>query len=93
MIDADGFVLKEKVAALQEAILSKHPTLPTLLQEIHRTLKAQPENVTLLEDEEIRIIVSGLEIQTGFELAREAGSKSKKSSTAAEIKRLGSDAF
>ena len=93
MNDSIGYQLKEKVSALQEAILSKHPKMPILLQEIHKALKAQPENITLLGEEEIGIIVSGLEIQTGYELAASMTKGSGKSSTAAKIKSLGSEAF
>jgi hypothetical protein len=88
----DGFILKEKVASLQEALLSKHPRMPTLLQEIHKTLKQYPEQVTLLEEEEINIIVQGLEKQTGVELVQQTV-KSAKSSATAKIKSLGADAF
>jgi hypothetical protein len=75
-----GFVLKEKVASLQQALLDKHPSMPTLLQEIHKAIQQQPEQVTLLAPEEIAIIVSGLEKQTGVELARVTVSSSKSKS-------------
>lgn len=88
-----GFILKEKVASLQAAILAKHPTMPSLLQEIHRTLKQQPENVTLLEPEEINIIVQGLEIQTGVELVKTTVKSVKSASKLNDIKSKGADAF
>lgn len=87
--------LKVKVASLQEALLHKHPTMPTLLREIHTALKKQPENMTLLDEEEINVIVNGLEKQTGFELAQTV-TKSAKSSSAslkAKIANKGIDAF
>lgn len=56
--------IKSKLDALQEALLSSHPTLPTLLRDIHRTLKAQPDQVTLMTPEEIQIVVLGLAKQT-----------------------------
>jgi hypothetical protein len=37
--------IKIKIAELQAAILQSHPTMPTLLQAIHRILKSDPENV------------------------------------------------
>ena len=48
--------LSEKVSALSEAILSRHPTMPTLLREIHTTLRSYPEQVTLLSESEIQVI-------------------------------------
>lgn len=59
-----AFELKEKVAQLADKILAKHPTMPTLLREIHTTLRQYPEQVTCLNEEEICIIISGLKVQT-----------------------------
>lgn len=87
--------LQSKVSLLQEALLHKHPTMPTLLREIHTALKKQPENVTLLSEDEIKVIVNGLEKQTGFELAQTI-TKSTKSPSAtlkAKIANKGVDAF
>ena len=89
-----GFELKEKVQSLQNALLDRHPRMATLLQEIHKTLKTYPENVTLLEPEEILIIVKGLESQTGVELAKSVVSKSASKSSkslAAKLANLGDE--
>jgi len=56
--------LKEKVLSLQTALLEAHPTMPVLLREIHNHLKQDEEVVTLLSEEEIGIIVQGLQKQT-----------------------------
>lgn len=56
--------LQEKVLSLQTALLEAHPRMPVLLKEIHTQLKTDPEIVTLLTEEEIGIIVSGLMKQT-----------------------------
>lgn len=56
--------LKEKVLSLQTALLSQHPNMPILLREIHTALKADPEIVTLMSEEEIAVVVSGLKVQT-----------------------------
>lgn len=89
-----GFELQEKLAALQNAVLARHPTMPTLLQEIHRTLKAQPENVTLMSEDEIAIVVSGLMQQTNTIMVRAIASP--KAGSAASVKgkiaQLGLDA-
>ena len=90
----EGFMLKEKVAELEQRILSKHPSMPVLLAQIHKTISAQPEQVTLLSEEEIGVIVDGLKIQTGVEFAAAAtkpGSANK--SAVSKIKSLGADAF
>lgn len=71
-----GTELKEKVAALQQALLDKHPSMPQLLQQIYVNLRANPENVTLLEETEIKAIVNGLEKQTMTELATTVAKKS-----------------
>lgn len=63
-----SYEFQEKVAALQAAILSSHPSLPVLLRTIHTQLRKDPEIVTLLSEDEIGIIVNGLKRQTQVEL-------------------------
>ena len=53
-----------QIAELQELILSKHPRMPMLLRDIHKILKSDPDNVTLMDEEDIAILVSGLIEQT-----------------------------
>lgn len=57
-----------KIAELDDLIKSAHPRLPILLKEIHAVLKADPDNVTLLSEEDIGIIVTGLKKQTATEI-------------------------
>jgi hypothetical protein len=74
--------LKEKVRELQSMLLSSHPQMPTLLRTIHSALRADPDMVTLLEPEEIGVIVSGLQKQTMTTIAGTvAKSKTKKASS------------
>lgn len=73
----DVLELKSKIAELQTAIHTAHPTMPTLLRDIHTKLKQDPANVTLLDEEDIATIVSGLKVQTNTEIS----SGTKKSST------------
>lgn len=68
-----------KIAELQEMILSAHPRMPLLLKDIHTILRNDPDNVTILSEEEIGIIVSGLKKQTSTELASTVLKKSSKS--------------
>jgi hypothetical protein len=82
---------KAKVESLRAAILDKHPSMPTLLREIHTALKKQPENITILDEEDIHTVVMGLERQTGFELAATVTSKKSSGSTKAKLNNL--DAF
>jgi hypothetical protein len=56
--------LREKVASLQTALLKANPRMPVLLREIHTQLKSDEELVTILSDEEVGIIVTGLQRQT-----------------------------
>lgn len=88
-----SFDLAEKIQSLQTAILDKHPTMPTLLREIHTALKKQPENVIILSEEDICTIVKGLEIQTNTFLAETVAKSAKSSSKVGAIKKLGADAF
>lgn len=57
-----------KIAELQETIVSCHPRMPMLLREIHGILKADPDCVTLMSEEDIGTIVSGLKKQTQTEI-------------------------
>ena len=81
------FEIKEKVAKLQEAILSAHATMPVLLRTIHQQLRSDPELVTTLDEEEIGIIVNGLKKQTNTEIATAATKKSS-TSTASLAKKI-----
>lgn len=71
---------KLQIAELEQAILSAHPRLPHLLKDIWVALKNDPANVTLLAEEEVAVLVQGLEKQTATTLASVAlASKGKKS--------------
>lgn len=74
--------ISTKLHSLQEALLESHPTLPTLLRDIHTTLKQQPEQVTLMSEEELNIIVQGLEKQTNSYIAQAVTKKTTSKRTA-----------
>lgn len=78
--------LQEKVLSLTAVIAEKHPRLPTLLKEILVALKAQPENVLLLQPEEISEIVRGIETQQGVYLAASVTKPAAQKSTISKIK-------
>ena len=74
-----AYEIKEKLANLEQALLSNHPEMPTLLRTIHRQLKADDDLVSILSEEEISILVRGLKVQTKTEIATKAvKSKPKK---------------
>ena len=90
---SDGDQLKQKVAELSELILAKHPRMPVLLREIHTTVRKYPEQVTLLDEDDIGIIVAGLQVQTNTTLATQATKPAAAKTLAAKIKQLGTEAF
>ncbi len=59
----------DRICSLREAIHGAHPKMPGLLQEIWSTLKSYPECVTLLEEDQMEIIISGLEKVVDTDLA------------------------
>ena len=82
--------LQEKILKLQTAVLERMPQMPGILQDIWIALKKQPENVTLLEEEDIQKIVAGLEVQTDTKLM-DIALKSKSPSLAKKLKGLTTD--
>lgn len=88
--------LKSKVAELQGKLIAAHPQLPGLLRVIHSQLRADPEIVTLLEEEEIGIIVNGLKLQTQTEIvisAPKAPSAAKAIKEARKVAGTAADLF
>lgn len=71
--------IKQQIASLQEQILAAHPSMPVLLQEIDKILKADSDNITLLDEEDIGILVSGLKMQTKTEITAAIIKSPKKS--------------
>lgn len=79
--------IREKIATLQNHLLTAHPLIPTLLRIIHTQLKADPEIVTLLEEPEIAVIVNGLQQVTKVKLVETTAPKKK------ALKSMGLDDF
>ena len=86
-----GYELQEKLANLEGMLLEKHPAMPTLLREIHTALRKQPENVILMSEEELHIIVNGLQKQTGVELTALAAKGSKTAAGKARAAKVSTD--
>jgi hypothetical protein len=56
--------LQQRIADLDAALKANHPGMESMLQTIHRNLDKDPELVHLLKEEDISIIVAGLESKT-----------------------------
>lgn len=82
--------LLQSVTSLEEALLDRHPRMPGLLSEVYKALKAQPENVTLMNEEEIHVIVECLKVQTGVEFAEKI---TKSKSASAKLKNATTEMF
>ena len=72
-------IISLKIAELSASILSAHPSMPTLLRDIHQNLKLDPDLVTILTPEEVSQIVKGLSLQTQTTITTSilSGSKGK----------------
>jgi hypothetical protein len=61
--------IKMNIAELDNLIKTAHPRMPVLLKDIHKVLMADADTVTLMTEEEVSVIVSGLKKQTATEIA------------------------
>ena len=61
--------IQEKIQSLSDSITSAHPQMSSLLREIRITIKNDPALATLLNEDEIQIIVLGLGKQTDTVIA------------------------
>ena len=80
MNDSQTFEVREKLASLEETLLKGTPNMPTLLRDIHRNLKNDPDIVTILSDEECSVLVKGLCKQTKTVITTSAIKKTKSKS-------------
>lgn len=67
-----------EMAELQQALDERVPGFVNILREIHTKLKKDPATVTLLTDEEIGVIVAGLERHTNVTIVAPAAVKTAK---------------
>ena len=72
-----AYEVQEKLAQLEEALLTNTPEMPTLLRSIHTQLKQDPAIVTLLSNQECSILVQGLKKQTNTVIATKAVKKTR----------------
>lgn len=73
-----AFEVREKLATLEAQLLETTPQIKDLLREIHRHLKADPDVVTILSEEECAVLIRGLKKQTGIEISTKALNKTPK---------------
>ena len=57
-----------KLVELEQALVSLHPSMPVLLQKIHKQLKEDPAIVTIMSEDDIAIIFRALETHTNIKL-------------------------
>jgi hypothetical protein len=77
--------LQFEIANLQQSLTDNNPGMPNLLRTIHTKLRADPDIITYLSDEERGIVVSGLMKQTHTIIAT---ATTKKSSNTAKLKSI-----
>ena len=68
-----------EMAELEAALDAHVPGFVSILSTIHKKLKADPDVVTLLEDDEIAVIVAGLEKHTNVTIVAPSAVKAAKS--------------
>lgn len=74
---------KTLFAEYEAAMLAKSPNLPAYLDKVRSDLNSTPEILWRLSDSEIGIIVSGMMIHSGIQIASESAAKrSAKAGTA-----------
>jgi hypothetical protein len=67
-----------EMAELEESLNSHVPGFVSILSTIHKKLRADPDVVTLLDDDEIAVIVSGLEKHTNVTIVAPSAVKAAK---------------
>jgi len=77
-METKAFEVQEKLALLEAALVESTPNIATLLRDIHKSLKNDPDTVSILSEEECSILVQGLKKQTNTEIAAKAIKKMPK---------------
>lgn len=68
-----------EMAELEQALNTQVPGFVSILSTIHKKLRADPDVVTLLDDEEIAVIVAGLEKHTNVTIVAPSAIKAARS--------------
>ena len=69
--------LASQLDMLEQALLSAHPSMPTLLRQIHAGLLKNPAAIHSLDDDQIATLISGLKSYTATEIIAKAPAKKK----------------
>lgn len=69
--------LASQLDTLEQALLAAHPSMPTLLRQIHAGLLKNPAAIHSLDDDQIAILISGLKSYTATEIISKAPAKKK----------------
>lgn len=85
--------VSERIAALSQALQERSPHIKTILHQIHTTLAQQPENVTLLTEEQIVPIIQGLEQVTNTHFAISSSKGAGSTKIAKKLANASMDAF
>ena len=76
-IDPVYMELAIQLDTLEQALLAAHPSMPTLLRQIHAGLLKNPAAIHSLDDDQIAILISGLKSYTATEIIAKAPAKKK----------------
>lgn len=76
-IDPVYMELASQLDTLEQALLAAHPSMPTLLRQIHAGLLKNPAAIHSLDDDQIAILISGLKSYTATEIIAKAPAKKK----------------
>lgn len=83
--------LRDKILNLDQLIKSQHPGMPTLLREIHQHMREDPECVTLVSEDEILIVVQGLQRHTNAVVTDNMLSSARKPAGQKRLAKLNDD--
>lgn len=76
-IDPVYMELASQLDTLEQALLAAHPSMPTLLRQIHAGLLKNPAAIHSLDDDQIAVLISGLKSYTATEIIAKAPAKKK----------------
>jgi len=80
-VAAQADYVRGKMAELEQALETNLPGFAHILKDIHSTLQADPEVVTILQPEEIAVVVRGLEKHAAIIVTPAKAKKASKSKT------------
>lgn len=71
--------IKAQLADLEQALEQRLPGMKTMLADIYKQMKNEPDVVTVMSEEEIAVVVRGLKVYANAEIpVSKSASKTKK---------------